>query len=152
VRRILGRDGIFLFSSLNIDGRSYSESPLQICRPGQPWDRSPVAAALLLWRNGCDPLRLFRRYRNWRKLQPQTARFDGWGISSMAPSDFTLLNHFTSLSRLREEVSEANLDIIAIYGSDAECQPLPLGAITTTDDYFYVLARKSSIAGEGSSP
>jgi SAM-dependent methyltransferase len=146
VHRVLDTDGLFLFSSLNKDGCIYAESPLQTHRPGQPRDRSATAAAHLLWRNGRDPLRLPRRYRNWRRTRLQTVDVDGWGTSALATSDFTYIAHFTTLSRLREEVSRARFDIVQIYGSDTGHRPIPTEKDATSDRYLYVLARKAAAA------
>jgi SAM-dependent methyltransferase len=144
VHRVLDTDGIFMFGTYNKDGRLYAESPLQIHRPGQPWDRSLEAAARLLLRNGRDPSRLRRRYRNWRATRPQAIDSDGWGMDTLAHSDFKHIVHFTTLSRLREEVSAANFDIVQVYGSDTDHVPIGPDKQATTDRFLYVVARRST--------
>ena len=100
VHRVLDMDGLFAFSTLNKNGRSYAETPFQLHRPGQPWDRSAKAAANLLLRNSRDPLRLPRRCRNWWNTRSEALDVNGWGTCTLAAFDFTLVNHFVTLPRL----------------------------------------------------
>jgi ubiquinone/menaquinone biosynthesis C-methylase UbiE len=145
VHRVLKGEGLFLFSSLNKDGSVYAESPLQIHRPGEPTDRSLKAAARLVWRNGRDPLRLPRRYRNWRRTSRQTLAHDDWGTSALSSSDFTHIVYFTTLSRLRDEVSREGFEILQTLGA-GNGRPIPVETRTTEDPYLYVLARKPAWA------
>ncbi len=62
--RVLGRDGVLVFSTLNKAGRSYRERPWQTHRPGQPADLGPANVALWVWKGVNDPGRFLRRYRN----------------------------------------------------------------------------------------
>ncbi|HEX4127930.1 MAG TPA: class I SAM-dependent methyltransferase [Acidimicrobiales bacterium] len=146
VHRVLQDGGLFLFSSLNKDGSIYAESPLQTHRPGQPTDRSLKATLRLVMRNGRDPRRLPRRYRNWRRTRPQTLAHDEWGTSAISSSDFTLIVHFTTLSRLREEVAGEGFEILQTLGGD-NGRPIPMETPTTADPYLYILAKKPAAAG-----
>ncbi|HEX4433503.1 MAG TPA: class I SAM-dependent methyltransferase [Acidimicrobiales bacterium] len=145
VHRVLDSDGLFLFCSLNKDGCVYAESPLQTHRPGKAADRSVKAALHLAEKTVRDPLRLPRRYRNWRKTKPQTLDVDGWGTSALASSDFTHIVYFTTLSRLREEVSDAGFEILQTIGSD-DGRPIAVETPATSDNFLHVLARKSAPA------
>ena len=142
VHRVLDSDGLFAFSTLNKNGRSYAETPFQLHRPGQPWNRSAKTAAHLLWRNGRDPLRLPRRYRNWWRTRRQAFEANGWGICTLSAFDFTLENHFVTLPRLRAELALADFEVLAVYGSDRSDGPLPPDTTASTDDSFYALAKK----------
>jgi hypothetical protein len=93
-----------------------------------------------MWRNGRDPLRLPRRYRNWQRTKPLTLAHDDWGTSALASSDFTHIVHFTKLSRLREEVTGEGFEILETFGMDG--RTIPIETRTTPDNYHYVLARK----------
>jgi SAM-dependent methyltransferase len=141
VHRVLDGGGLFVFSSLNKDGSVYAETPLQTHRPGRATDRSLQAAVRLAWRNGRDPLRLPRRYRNWRATRTQTVDDEGWGTSALASSDFTFIVHFTTLSRLREEVAAVGFEILHVFGS-ADGRLLPLETPSASDTSLYVVARK----------
>jgi SAM-dependent methyltransferase len=144
VRRVLKPGGTLLFSTLNMHGRTYRETPLQLHRPGVPVDVSPSAAAHLLWRNVRDPFRVVRRYRNWRKSRQSVETYDTWGTEYLSMADFRLINHFTTLLRLREDLVQAEFDVVAIYGSDQTTGlPIDPGSSSTTDDSFYALAQKS---------
>ena len=142
VHRVLAEDGLLAFSTLNKDGRSFRESPIQLRRPGTPWDRSAFAAARLLWRNARDPNRVFRRIRNWRDIRGHYVDHGGWGTSALATGDFTLLNHFVTLSHLREELGESGFEVTAVYGGDQYHGPLPEDAETSNDDCLYAVARR----------
>jgi SAM-dependent methyltransferase len=142
-RRVLRPGGTLLFSTLNMHGRTYKETPLQLHRPGVRVNVSPTAAAHLLWRNGRDPFRIVRRYRNWRKSRESVETCDTWGTEYLSTGDFLLINHFTTLPRLREDLVQAGFDVVAIYGSDQTTgAPIDPSSSSTTDDSFYALVQK----------
>jgi SAM-dependent methyltransferase len=142
VHRVLTEDGLFAFSTLNKEGRSYKESPFQLHRPGQPFDRSLRAAALLIFRNATDPHRLARRYRNWRLAKRARVEGDGWAMCALAVRDFILTNHFVTLERLRAELGEADFSVITLFGSDSFGGALLPAATTKRSDSFYAVVRK----------
>jgi SAM-dependent methyltransferase len=146
VHRVLADDGIFAFSTLNKDGRSYAESPFQLHRPGKTFDWSPRAAALLILRNASDPLRLPRRYRNWRKAKRWRVEGEGWATCALAVRDFILMNHFVTLERLRQELDEAEFSVIALLGSDTYGGALPPEATTGSSDSFYAVVGKRQLS------
>jgi len=144
IHRVLDDGGVFVFSTLNKDGCSYGEKPLQLHRPGQPWDRRLKTFARFLWRNSVDPLRHVRRYRNWRSARLRTIDVDGWAMKPLSVLDFSLVNHFVTLERLREELESVRFDIVAIYESgNADIHPISPEARRSTTDWFHVVARKS---------
>jgi len=143
VRRVLDERGLFAFCTFNKDGPSYRESPFQLHRPGTSWDHSAEATARLLLRNARDPRRVLRRSRNWRVARGRCFDHSGWATSAVAVSDFTLVNHFVTLSHLQRELIEAGFDVVAIYGSDEDHGPLPADTSRCTDDSFYAVAQRS---------
>ena len=148
IRRVLDGGGIFVFSIHNIDGPSYRERPFQLRRPGQRWDRSPQAAALFLWRNGLDPKRILRRYRNWVRTKPMSTEEDGLGTSALFHTDFLLINSFLSIERLRVELEEFGFEVIDIYTSGhSDIHPIPPDTKRTDTDWFHVVAKKSEALG-----
>ena len=142
IHRVLTEDGVFVFSTLNKDGRSYAESPFQLHRPGQAVDRSPKAAALFIFRNASDPLRLPRRYRNWRIAKRRRVEGEGWAICALVWGDFTLMNHFVTLQRLRAELDAADFSVIAMLGSDSYEGALPPQVTTNHSDSLYAVVQK----------
>jgi SAM-dependent methyltransferase len=142
VHRVLSENGLFTFSTLNRDGRSFHESPLQLRRPGMAWQHSGIAVANLVWRNANDPKRFFRRVHNWRENRRTYVDHDGWSTSALASTDFILVNHFVTLARLRAEVDEAGFDVVAVYGNDQIIGPLEEDVTTSSDDSFHAVARR----------
>ena len=143
VHRVLDERGLFAFSTLNKDGPSYRESPFQLHRPGTPWDHSAEATARLLLRNARDPRRVLRRSRNWREARSRCLDHGGWATSTLAVTDFTLVDHFVTLSHLQRELIEAGFAVVAIYGSDEDYGPLSTYTSRSTDDSFYAVAQRS---------
>ena len=142
VHRVLDVEGLFAFSTLNKNGRSYAETPFQLHRPPSHGTAVPRLAPRLLLRNCRDPLRLLRRYRNWWSTRSHALDENGWATCTLSAFDFTLVNHFVTLPRLREELSLAGFEVLAIYGSDKSYGPLAPDATASTDDSFYALARR----------
>lgn len=142
VHRVLSESGVFAFSTLNRDGRSFHETPFQLRRPGTAWQFGALTAAHLVWRNAGDPKRMFRRIHHWRESRRKYVNHDGWSTSSLASTDFMLMNHFVTLARLRTELDETGFDVITVIGSDAISGPLPDDAMTSSDDSFHAITRR----------
>jgi SAM-dependent methyltransferase len=148
IHRVLDRGGFFVFSIHNKDGPSYGETPFQLHRPGQRWDRSPRAAARFVWRNATHPTRIIRRYRNWLRAKPMSIEGDGSGMSSLLHGDFTLLNSFLTIERTREELREVGFEVIDIYNSgNSDIRSIPPETKWTDTDWLHVVARKSEVLG-----
>jgi SAM-dependent methyltransferase len=141
IHRILTDDGIFVFSTLNKDGRSYAESPFQLHRPGEAIDRSRKAAVLFIIRNVSDPLRLPRRYRNWREAKRHRVEGDGWATCALTVRDFSLVCHFVTLERLRAELDEANFSVIALLSSDRYAGAISPEVTKDHSDSFYAVVQ-----------
>jgi SAM-dependent methyltransferase len=141
IHRVLAEDGIFVFSTLNKDGRSYGETPFQLHRPGEAIDRSPKAAVFFLLRNARDPLRFPRRYRNWRAAKRRRVEGEGWATCALTVRDFILMNHFVTLERLRAELEEADFSVIAILSSDRYEGAIPPEVTTDHSDSFYAVVQ-----------
>jgi hypothetical protein len=140
---VLDEGGLFVFSMHNKDGASYGETPFQLHRPGEPWDRSARAAARFLWRNVIDPLRLVRRYRNWSGSKPKAIEGDGWGISPLFHLDFAILNSFVTVEGLRNELRAAKFEVVDIYNSgDSDIHSIPPEAKRSDSDWLHVVAKK----------
>jgi SAM-dependent methyltransferase len=151
IHRILTEDGIFVFSTLNKDGRSYAESPFQLHRPGEPIDRSRRAAVLFILRNVSDPLRLPRRYRNWRDAKRRRVEGNGWATCALTVRDFILTCHFVTLERLRAELDEADFSVIAMLSSDRYEGAIAPEVTTDHSDSFYAMVQRRKVGDNQSS-
>lgn len=143
VHRVLDEGGYFVFSTLNKDGRTYGETPWQLRRPGRPWDRSASALVRVLYRNANDPLRIPRRFYNWSRTRGQSVDAGGWAFRALSALDFSLMNHFVTIARLREELVSAGFDVIAVYESDSDQRSaIPADTTTSDTDAFYAVAQR----------
>lgn len=140
VRRVLSPGGLFAFSTLNMAGAAYGETPFQTHRPGTPVDRSLRAAVNLVLRNARRPGRVPARWRNWKAAQREIVPGNGWAMAPLSSSNFTLVNHFVTLGRLREELQTASFDVLGIYGPNgSELDP---GLVSYSETIsFYGLVR-----------
>lgn len=101
VRRVLRPGGIFLFSTLNLEGPAYRERPWHM-----HWNlpRDPVPAVVRAARTGISTsVELW----NWIRLQGATERAAGYAIAPLRAHNYGVLVHFTSLSRQLDELRSA---------------------------------------------
>jgi SAM-dependent methyltransferase len=139
MRRVTSIDGLVVFSTLNINGGIYREKPWQTHPPGQPVDRSARAAAHLALRNARDPGRFARRLRNYRATAGLAENHPGWGMAALSFLDFTVVNHFTSLSQLHSDLVSVMLSPLAIYGTEGDGVTQEMSSDTAN---FHVVARR----------
>jgi SAM-dependent methyltransferase len=145
IYRVLDEGGFFVFSTHNKNGPSYNETPFQLHRPGQPWNRSPRAAARFLWRNVTDPFRFFRRSRNWLRSKPKAIEGNGWGISPLFHLDFALLNSFVTVEGLRAELQVAKFQTLDIYNSGgSDIRSIRPETKEVNSDWLHVVAKKGA--------
>ena len=142
VARVLQPGGLFVFSTLNLKGMSYRETPFQLHRPGQPVDASPVALLRIARRNFADPGRFPRRVGNWRRSRRIAERGDGWGTAALSTLDFRLVNHFTGLGVLRSDLRGAGLapEVILSTGPPGGVEVVGEDASESSCDNFHVVA------------
>jgi len=147
IARVLKTDGVFVFSTLNLHGMSFSETPFQLHRPGQPVELKPEVVAQLLWRNVTDPGRFGRRVKNWRASKRQAQRGEGWATAALSSLDFQLLNHFTSLPVLLSDLRGAGLEPEVVFdiGPQGAAQVVPQGTPCPRSDLFHVVAVRSAL-------
>jgi SAM-dependent methyltransferase len=146
--RLLAPNGILSYSTLNRDGPSYGESPWQLHRPGTPPDMTLQNALRHIWLNVFDPMRFWRRSRNWLRKRRESTFSDQWSTGPLAAFDFGAMQHFTTLGGLRSELVDASFKITAIYESEflKFSQPATMvmeDATTSKAGGFHVVATRS---------
>ena len=143
MHRVLVPGGILSYSTLNRDGQSFRETPWQLHRPGRRAQVTVRTAARLAWRTVTDPLRFFRRTKNWITSRRHLRTAPTWSLAALSAEDFSLVNHFVTLPGLRQEMADAAFDIVAVYESEAERDGiLQEHAVTSDVDGFQVVARR----------
>ena len=135
MRRVVRDDGAVVFSTLNRDGPAFRERPwtLRVARA-----RHPVLVAARTARAlAAMPLDLAR----WSRLRPHAVHGSGWAIAPLSAHHYGVLAHFTTLSRLLDELAEAGLDRDVVVLDDARGAPVTPGQGTTNVAWFHVVAR-----------
>jgi SAM-dependent methyltransferase len=146
MHRVLAPGGILSYSTLNREGQSFAETPWQLHRPGRPAQVTLRAALRLAWLTLTDPLRFFRRTKNWVAGRRHVRTGPEWSIALLSVQDFSLVHHFVTLQGVRQEMADLSCTIIAIYESEAERgDTLPADLVTSDVDGFQVVARRSSV-------
>jgi SAM-dependent methyltransferase len=139
VRRVLAPDGVFFFSTLNLDGPETRERPWQV--PLRPtWN--PLAMGL----------RLARATRwaainalNWARMQKMTERGPGWAVAPLAAHAFGILAHYTTLAHQIDELAEAGFDPEpAVFASSGPSPRLRVGDDTRDVGFFHLVTTARS--------
>jgi SAM-dependent methyltransferase len=137
--RLLAPGATLLFSTHNLDGRSFAERPSvtdareRFAKPGA----AAKAEAVL----GLLPRLLLAR-RNLRRHGPQPAG-EGWSLAPLRAHEFRFVVHFARLSEVRASVARAGLELTAVWGSSG--RPLPLDADAYEDPYAQLVCRRPGL-------
>ncbi len=134
VRRVLAPDGVFFFSTLNLDGPEPRERPWQV----------PLAAT---WNPVVFGVRAARAARyvainvaNWVRMQKMIERGPGYAVAPLAAHAFGILAHYTTLARQLEELEEAGFDAdAAVFASTAAGERLSVGDDTSEIGFFHLV-------------
>ncbi|MES1196035.1 MAG: class I SAM-dependent methyltransferase, partial [Steroidobacter sp.] len=135
VNKVLKERGIFLFSTLNLDGPIPHERPWDIHFPRV---RDPLRFAVrltreLLWK----PVEIIR----WRRLQQHRNDGSGFMVAALPAHHWSILAHFISLARQIQELEEAGFSIMRVFGNNTSEMISP-GDATTDVSWFHIVARK----------
>jgi SAM-dependent methyltransferase len=135
VRRVLAPGGLFLFSTLNLDGPGYRD---------RPWRFEP---------NTSNPLkfgvRLARKLRwapvdlvNWLRLQHHIQRGPGYAVAPLSAHHWRIVAHFTTLKRQLDELEREGFarDTVA-FDSKEGARVAPVDD-TSRFDWFHVVSRR----------
>jgi len=135
MRRVARRDGVVVFSTLNMDGPSYRERPW-VPRPATQCSL-PRAAARTARAIASVPFDIAR----WMRVHPGALRGDGWAIAPLSAHHYGVLAHFTTLERQLEELANAGLDRdVIVVESEHGARVLP-GQDTAASAWFHFIAR-----------
>ena len=135
VHRVLAGNGLFLFSTLNMNGPIPRQRPWHIFLPKAP---DPLRFAVrfartLLWK----PVEIFR----WYRLRRHQDRGPGFLIAPLPAHHWAILAHYTSLERQIDELEQSGFSVVRIFSSEPGNVVLP-GDNTSGFDYFHIVARK----------
>lgn len=133
VRRVLRRDGVFVFSTHNFDGPGRSDRPWRLPPMTIRQPRSSVRA--LLRRVSHER----RSLTNYRALHSLDDSGSGWAIGTSGAHDFGILVHYISSTLLIEELRSAGFDGVIEIWDDRVGVPVD-GSDTQRCWYFNVLA------------
>jgi len=135
VNRVLDDDGLFLFSTLNLDGPIPMQRPWHIWLPLAP---DPVRFTVrfvraLLWK----PAEVIR----WYKLCKHEMRGPGFLVAPLPAHHWAILAHYISLERQLEELGDSGFSVIRIFSESGNV--VRPGDDTSNIDYFHIVARKT---------
>lgn len=139
-QRVISERGWIVFSTLNLHGVSYGESPFQLRRRGEPTIPAARAWARSAFDRVTRPMSWPRSVGNWRRLQRVAEDHCTWAIGPLAAHDFAPLVHFATLTDVRDMVRASGLTIERIFADDGTV--IDATAADSTADYFTVVARR----------
>lgn len=146
-RRMLGRDGVLCYSTLNKDGGLFGAHPGNA--PDITWEIGSLLprsgeAGSAGGRTG-DAERDgggagMRATRNWRRLRSRLRDEGDWGLAPFAAHEFGLVTHFVTLDGARAELIDHGFTLEAVVPCD---RPEALTAGEGTDAmYFHLVASR----------
>lgn len=132
MRRVVAPGGRVLFSSLNVDGVSFDESPLHVAGGlGSPRFRYHWGQAAR------HPGSLVRAVRNHRHARPGEVDGDGWAMRPLRAFEFRFMVHFATLGEMVAEAGAAGLRVEAVWADDG--RPLEPTSVRTDADYVHLV-------------
>ena len=134
--RVLKPGGIALFSSHNINGPSYRETPIQSLRISKTSDlvKFGTSCARVIYNL---PAAVF----NYLRYLPLNKKYDGYGVRVCAAHNFGILIQYIDIDMQRQQCAEAGLRIEAIFGSNSG-QRITEQSDVTREGYLHFVARK----------
>jgi SAM-dependent methyltransferase len=135
VRRALAPKGIFIFSTLNIDGPSYRERPWRI----RIWPSSGVRGTI------AQLVRQVTRMPfdvvNWLIINQTTEIGDGYAVAPLSAHHYRILAHYTPLGRQLAELRDEGFDPDVLVFDSRDGQPVLPSDDTADIDWFHFLAQ-----------
>jgi SAM-dependent methyltransferase len=136
VRRVLAPRGIFLFSTLNLDGPSFRERPWRV----RLWrSRNPIRHAVNIgrWLMGV-PLDI----ANWMRIRREGERGPGYAVAPLSAHHYGVLAHYTTLSRQLEELAQEGFSPEVPVFESCHGDRVSPEDDTSKIDWFTILARR----------
>lgn len=134
MRRVVHRDGIVAFSTLNMDGPAFRERPwsFRVAPARHPALRA-LRAARAISRMPIETMR-------WSRLRSHCVAGPGWAIAPLSAHNYGVLAHFTTLERLVAELEEAGLDRDLLVVDSEHAERVAPGDDTSESAWFHVVA------------
>lgn len=134
VRRVLRPDGMFFFSTLNLEGPDILDRPWQV----------PVKFHHSLMVRGMRRVRAAARVAqqmvNWVRVQPLRERGDGYAVAPLGAHGFGIVAHYTTLERQLDELASAGFAHDAEVYASATGDRVRAGDDVTRVGYFHLIA------------
>jgi SAM-dependent methyltransferase len=141
VRRVLVPGGIFLFSTLNLEGPSYRERPWRF----RAWPtKNPLRR---LWCLATWPAAAPLDLMGWLRLRGQGERGDGYAVAPLSAHHYGVLAHYTTLGHQLDELSSAGFGPDPIVFESRRGERVGLGDDTRRADWFHIIARSPAAHG-----
>jgi SAM-dependent methyltransferase len=141
VRRVLAPRGIFLFSTLNLDGPSYRERPWKL----RLWPtRNPLKIASQMARQLAGaPLDAL----HWLRARRAGEWGPGYAVAPLSAHHYGILAHFTTLDRQLRELAEEGFERDVPVFENRRGGRVSLGDDTSRVDWFHLVTRRSRVDG-----
>ena len=134
VRRVLRADGMFFFSTLNLDGPDILDRPWQV-----PIEPHPNVVVRGLRAVRAAP-RVAQQLVNWVRVQPLRERGLGYAVAPLGAHGFGIVAHYTTLARQLDELASAGFTRDAeVYASGTGAR-VRVGDDTRDIGYFHLIA------------
>jgi SAM-dependent methyltransferase len=137
VRRVLAPRGIFLLSTLNLDGPSYRERPWKI----RIWPtRNPLAIAQQMAGQVADAP---RNLVHWLRIRNGGEKGPGYAVAPLSAHNYTILAHYTTLERQLRELAEEGFENDVPVFDSRRGRRVAVGDDTSRVDWFHLITRPS---------
>lgn len=137
VRRVLAPGGLFLLSSLNLDGPGHRGRPwhLDIPRANNPFRNAARLVRALWW----APVHLV----HWLRLQSICEQGTGYAVDPLSAHHWGIVAHYTTLQRQLDELEREGFGRDAVVFDNKEGSRVTPGDDTCRFDWFHFVARRT---------
>jgi SAM-dependent methyltransferase len=134
VRRVLADDGMFFFSTLNLDGPEFRERPWHV-----PLKRSknPVRLAVNALRAARWATKDLVRWARARRMGDSGP---GWAVAPLSAHGFGIVAHYTTLAHQLDELADTGFDRSALVWDGGTGKPITAGDDTSGMTTFHLVA------------
>lgn len=137
VRRVLAPEGVFLFSTLNLDGPSYRERPWRL----RFWpSRNPLSHGRTFVRQVVGfPADL----TNWLKIRATGEQGPGFAIAPLSAHHYGVIVHFTTLQRQLDELAEEGFERDPVVFESRHGHRISVSDDSRDVDWFHIVAKRA---------
>jgi len=133
VRRVLRRDGMFFFSTLNLDGPDIHDRPWHV----PIGDGSAIVRGLRALR--AAP-RVAQQLVNYIRIRSLRERGPGYAVAPLGAHAFGIVAHYTTLAHQLDELASAGFSRAAEVYASATGAPVAVGDDVSQIGYFHLIA------------